>query len=56
VFIKISTKSKTWHIYMVVLLTIKVAARNAFGASKFIGFPQHNITILDIVLLFHERV
>jgi hypothetical protein len=33
VFIEIITESETYHIYKAVLLTIKVAARNASGAS-----------------------
>jgi hypothetical protein len=33
-FIEIVTESKTCHIYKAVLLTIKVAARNASGASN----------------------
>jgi hypothetical protein len=34
VFVKIVTESKICHIYKAVLLTIKVAARNAFGVSN----------------------
>jgi hypothetical protein len=55
-FVEIVTESKTYRIYKVVLLTIKVAACNASGASKFIGFPQHNTAILDVGLLLYERV
>jgi hypothetical protein len=55
VFVEIVTESKTYHIYKAVLLTIKIAARNASGASKFICFPQHNTTILNVWLLLHER-
>jgi hypothetical protein len=55
VFIEIVIESGTYRIYKAVLLTIKVAARNASGASKFIGFPQHNTTILGVGLLLHER-
>jgi hypothetical protein len=34
VFVKIIIESETYHIYKAVLLTIKVAARNASGASN----------------------
>jgi hypothetical protein len=34
VFVEIVTESETCHIYKVVLLTIKVVARNASGASN----------------------
>jgi hypothetical protein len=54
VFVKIITESETCHIYKTVLLTIKVAARNASGTSKFIDFSQHNTSILDVGLLLHE--
>jgi hypothetical protein len=33
-FVKIVTESEICHIYKTVLLTIKVAARNTFGASN----------------------
>jgi hypothetical protein len=55
VFVEIVTESETCHIYKPVLLTTKVAAHNTSGVSKFIGFPQHNTSILDIGLLLHER-
>jgi hypothetical protein len=56
VFEEIVTESKTCRIYKAVLLTIKVAVRNASRTSKLIGFSQHNIAILDVGLLLHERV
>jgi hypothetical protein len=34
VFVEIVTESETCHIYKMVLLTIKVAARNASGVSN----------------------
>jgi hypothetical protein len=34
VFVEIVTESEIYHIYKAVLLTIKVAARNASGAGK----------------------
>jgi hypothetical protein len=38
VFIEILTKSKTYHIYKAVLLTVKVAVRNASGGNQLIVF------------------
>jgi hypothetical protein len=55
VFVEIVTESKTCHIYKAVLLSIKVVAHNASGASKFIGFPQYNTAILDVELSLHEK-
>jgi hypothetical protein len=34
VFVEIVTESETYHIYKAVLLTIKVAARDASGTGK----------------------
>jgi hypothetical protein len=45
--IEIVTKSKTYHIYKTVLLTIKVAARNTSG-RQLVVFPQYNTTKLDV--------
>jgi hypothetical protein len=56
VFIEIVIELETYHIYKVVLLTIKVTARNASRGKQLIVFSQHNIIILDIGLLLHKNV
>jgi AAA15 family ATPase/GTPase len=55
VSVEIVTELETCHIYKAVLLTIKVAARNASGVKQLIVFLQHNTAILDVGLLLFER-
>jgi hypothetical protein len=45
--VEIVTESKTCHIYKTVLLTIKIAARNASG-RQLIVFLQYNTAKLDV--------
>jgi hypothetical protein len=54
VFVEIVIESETYHIYNVILLTIKIAAHNTSGVSNSYFFPQHNTIKLDIVLLLYE--
>jgi hypothetical protein len=56
VFVEIVIESEICHIYKTVLLTIKVAARDASGAPNEQTNQQHNTTKLDVGLLLFERV
>jgi hypothetical protein len=42
VFVRVVTELKTYHIYEAVLRTIKVAAHNLAGPSKFIAQYSKN--------------
>jgi hypothetical protein len=59
-FVEIVTESETYHIYKTVLLTIKVAARDASEARNGTqrtneqNNQQHNTAKLDIELLLLE--
>jgi hypothetical protein len=55
VFVEIGTESKTCHIYKTVLLTIKVATRDAFEAPNEPNNQQHNTAKLNVELLLLER-
>jgi hypothetical protein len=58
VFVEIVTESETCHIYKVVLLTIKLAARNVSGdREKHTKTRKHksNTAKLDVGLLLLER-